>query len=219
MEIRHFYHLYLDGDAPWSVIADEYADVLRLAGFPVDPVIGLVGKDRESARHWAADRQWIVGAEADTGFEQVTLAVLQGELAHMPDDTAVLYTHSKGAMRNMIAEDQWRRSMLWHLVFGWQHCVELLQTHDVAGCHWRHDNHFAGNFWWARAGFLRTLPPVNAADADRYSAELWLGSGRPERVANLVEGFPPDGTRDGAILLSEQLPRKFTRQRRIWPRR
>lgn len=218
MEIRHFYHLYLDGDAPWRVIADEYADVLRLAGFPVDPVVGLVGKDRGDARLWAAGRRWVVGAEADTGFEQVTLAVLQDQLGQLPDDTAVLYTHSKGAMRNMIAEDQWRRSMLWHLVFGWQRCVELLQGHDVVGCHWRHGNHFAGNFWWARARFLRTLPLVDAAEADRYSAELWLGSGRPGRVANLVEGFPPDGTRDGAILLSERLPRKFTRQRHIWPR-
>lgn len=215
MEIRNFYHLYLDGDAAWRDIADEYADVLRLAEFPAEPVVGLVGKDRGDARLWVDGHRWRVGAEADTGFEQVTLAALQTALGSMPDDTAVLYTHSKGAMRNMVLEDQWRRSMLWHLVFGWQHCVDLLQSHDVVGCHWRWDNHFAGNFWWARADFLRKLRVIDPAETDRYLAEMWLGEGHPERVANLVEGFPPEGTREGATLLSEQLPRRISWRRGV----
>jgi len=219
-EIRHFYHLFLDGDARWQDIANEYAEVLQASGFPVVPVVGLIGADRDEARQWVAGRGWTLGAEADAGYEQVTLIALQRALAGMADDTAVLYTHGKGAWRNMPLEDQWRRSMLWHLVFGWQDCVKLLDAHEVVGCHWRRGDHFAGNFWWARAGFLRGLPVLApaVAESERYAAELWLGEGHPSRVANLVEGFPPEGTEEGARLASEQLSLRWVRRRAIWPR-
>lgn len=208
--IRHFYHLYLDGDAAWQPIAEEYAAVIELASFPEPPCVGLVGKDRGKAKKWLAGKGWPVVTEAETGFEQVTLAMLQDELTTMPDDTPVLYTHAKGAWRNISLEDQWRRSMLWHLLVGWRNCVALLEINEVVGCHWQ-GTFFAGNFWWARAGYLRTLSPVGEAytETDRYRAETWLGEEHPLRVANLAEGFPPTGTEEGARRLSECGVRAF----------
>jgi hypothetical protein len=213
--IKHFYHLYIDGDAAWEPIALEYAQALEVANFPVTPSVGLVGKDRGNAKQWLARQGWPVVAEADTGFEQVTITALQAELG-WPDDAAVLYAHSKGAWRNMPNEDQWRRSMLWHLVIGWRNCVELLSTCQVVGCHWM-GNHFAGNFWWAQAGYLRSLPPVyGITEAERGQAETWIGLGEPT-VANLVAGFASsENTEAGALAISELLPMRHVRRRAIW---
>jgi hypothetical protein len=221
VKIRHFYHLYLDGDASWPGIAAEYADVLRVSGFPVAPEVGLVGADRVTARlELAKYPGWQITAEADTGWEQVTLKILQDALPGMDGDTAVLYTHAKGSWRNIALEDQWRRSMLWHLVFRWEHCLELLGTHQVAGCHWQ-GHYFAGNFWWARAGYLKTLPAIlsAASEGDRLAAGSWLGEGHPARVANLVEGWPPEGTEASALAMSDLLPPRYIRRHPVWPSR
>jgi len=217
VKIRHFYHLYLDGDASWLDIAVEYADAIRAAAFPVAPAVGIVGADRIPAKLWLAGQpHWTVTAEAEEGYEQVTLTALQDQLPSMADDDSVLYTHAKGVWRNMPLEDQWRRSMLWHLVFGWQNCVRLLRTHQTVGCHWRNGSHYAGNFWWATAGYLKTLPPIAPAvtENQRHHAELWLGLGEP-LAANLVEGFPPAGTEEGARLASGKLPVRWVKHRTI----
>jgi hypothetical protein len=220
-EIRHFYHLYLDGDAGWTGIAAEYAEVLRISGFPVMPRVGLVGTDRTTAKlELTKYPGWQVAAEADSGWEQVTLKVLQDDLPEMDDSTAVLYTHAKGSWRNIALEDQWRRSMLWHLVYRWHHCLDLLRTHDIAGCHWQ-GRYFAGNFWWAKAGYLKTLPPVLPAvrEEDRLAAESWLGEGQPARTSNLVKGWPPAGTEEGAMKMSDLLPARYIRRHAVWPSR
>jgi hypothetical protein len=217
--IRHYYHLYLDGDAAWEPIAAEYAQAMRAAGFGVPPAVGLVGADREPAKRWLAANMpgWSLAAEADAGYEQVTLAALQRDLPAMAGGDQVLYAHSKGAWRNMPAEDQWRRSMLWHVLFGWRECAGLLETHQAAGCHWMGD-HFAGNFWWATAGYLRTLPPVTGTtEAERGQAETWIGLGRPA-VADLLPGFAsPELTAAGALNASARLPARLVSRRRVWP--
>lgn len=202
--------MYLDGNASWKLIVDEYARALDASRFPGVPLVGIVGRNRSETLENMKQRGWPVVTQADAGWEQVTLTALQVELAGMPDDAAVLYTHSKGALRSTPAENQWRRSMLWHLVMGWEQCVELLGAHDAVGCHWQ-GTFFAGNFWWARAGYLRGLPNLAPAteEAHAAAAELWLGKGQP-RVANLVEGFPPAGTEEGAQRLGPALQQLYT---------
>ena len=221
--IYHYHHLYLDGDADWKGIAEEYAAVLKEAKFPEMPRIGLVGRHREPAKRWLDSHMpgWILATESDSGFEQITLQALQKDLSDIMPGTVILYTHNKGAWRNMFLEDQWRRSMLWHLVFGWQNCINLLEAHQVAGCHWM-GNHFAGNFWWARSSYLTTLPPIHGtSEKDRGLAELWIGEGQPSNVANLVEGFAsPDLTESGALATSQRLPMRLITYRHTstWPK-
>ncbi len=197
MTIRHFYHLYLDGDAHWQKIAAEYAAALNAARFPIPPAVGLVGANRRAARRWCTNQGWTIAAEADTGYEQVTLTALQTQIPDMADDDLVLYTHAKGSWRNMAMEDQWRRAMIWHLIIGWHHCVNLLEDHDTVGCYWKpRQAHYAGNFWWARAQYLRTLPPVTGNNhAERGLAETWIGLRNPT-IANLLPGTPPAGSEE-----------------------
>jgi hypothetical protein len=46
---------------------------------------------------------------------------------------------------------------------------------------------FGGNFWWANANYLRTLPPLRYKD--RFDAETWIGLGNP-LVHDLLPGWP-----------------------------
>jgi hypothetical protein len=65
------------------------------------------------------------------------------------------------------------------------------------GCHWIRNPEwpeqgpfFAGNFWWARSGYLRMLPePLNET---RWQAETWITLGSP-RIRDMLPEWPTYG--------------------------
>lgn len=111
----------------------------------------------------------------------------------------VLYLHPKGATHDAEFEggmrDVWRRCMMKHLVGNWQKCVaDLNSGFDSVGCHWMTGKQtppgqsiWAGNFWWAKSDFLKTLPSITLRDRiklsgldsleSRYESEVWIGNG------------------------------------------
>lgn len=113
------------------------------------------------------------------------------------DDWYVLYFHAKGATHppGEVIRTPWRECGMRHLVQDWRRCVaDLDRGYESAGCHWMQPPlipdtqfYFAGNFFWARASFLRTLPSLmerarikdSGIDAleSRYEAEVWIGNG------------------------------------------
>ena len=80
-------------------------------------------------------------------------------------------------------------------VTNWRTCVADLDSGaDAVGSHWMvppetpiGQHIFAGNFFWAKASFLRTLPSImdrerikmSGIDSldSRYESEVWLGNG------------------------------------------
>jgi hypothetical protein len=87
------------------------------------------------------------------------------------------------------------------VIWRWRECVANLEAgFDAAGPHWLncpmgHNQHyFGGNFWWAKAAFINTLPPMaeNATEHQQfYEAEVWLGTGpRLPHVRDLAPHFP-----------------------------
>lgn len=113
------------------------------------------------------------------------------------EDWYVLYLHAKGSTHP--ADHQfsrvWRNCMMNGVVTNWRTCVADLDAgNDAVGSHWMippatppGQHIFAGNFWWARAAFLLTLPSILKRDRikvsgldsieSRYEAEVWLGNG------------------------------------------
>jgi hypothetical protein len=84
--------------------------------------------------------------------------------------------------------------MMRNLIWGWKQCVFDLDRYESVGCHWLtnqsqdfNQNLWAGNFWWAQASFLATLPSiykrtrieVSGIDSleSRFEAEVWIGNG------------------------------------------
>lgn len=205
METRHFYHVYASGR--WEDPVFGHAAALAQSGYRGPVTVGLVGtpRDRDRARDGittlftaagAAPDSWI---EADSGYEQVTLAPLREySAAH---SGAICYAHTKGAANTSHLTPYWRRSMTRHVIGRWRECVRLLKCgYDTAGCHWltpeRHHQpplfivtspFYGGNFWWATTEYLRRLPPPGTAS--RYDAEGWIGLGHPT-AADLLPGWP-----------------------------
>lgn len=113
------------------------------------------------------------------------------------EDWYVLYFHSKGATHAQ-GDDftgRWRGCMMRHLISNWNYCIaELDAGYDSIGCHWMTGDQtppgqsiWAGNFWWAKASFLATLPSIMLRDRikvsgidsieSRYESEVWIGNG------------------------------------------
>lgn len=135
-------------------------------------------------------------------FEEVTLNKLR-ECSIDNPGAKVLYTHTKGAYTVHLINEVWRVTMATRLITPWHVRLADLEEVDAVGLHWltpgmtdqsgtRVAKHsfFGGNFWWARADYLATLPllPTLTA-ATRYRAEHWIGRGKP-KVKDLSPGWP-----------------------------
>ena len=201
--MRHFYHLCCA--FPWERIARSHVEALRVAGAAWEVTVGLAGPAaaRAEARSWFEAQ--LPGAsltEAGAGFEQVTLRELHAWARRADPQEPVLYAHAKGITyrhHDGLYGTVWRESMTSRLVGGWERCMDLLEGHDAVGCHWLTPElypglvsvpYFAGNFWWARAGYVAGLPPVS--DESRFHAEGWIGLNAP-RVHDLRPGWPTLG--------------------------
>lgn len=194
MILTHFYHVYADG--AWQTPVREHLHALTVSGLMenLDEVfVGIVGSVANRAAV-KKDFPAVVIAEADEGWEQVTLQKLHDYAQH--HEAKIFYAHTKGAHQPGSFRDDWRRAMTYHTVTQWRECVNALDVLGVAGPYWmnsdlpEHTNHksfFGGNFWWARSNYLRALPPVGVEH--RWQAEGWIGLAGPS-VKIMREGLP-----------------------------
>jgi hypothetical protein len=194
VKLGHYYHLYADG--PWRPIVFDHVDELTRSGLAamLDYFrVGIVGteENREAVKDALPFAE--VVAEAEQGWEQVTLDKLLEESKSF--DGAIFYAHTKGAWSDSELARQWRVSMTYDTVTRWEECVGALDSVQVAGAYWlrsfepehaEHLNLFAGNFWWARSDYVRTLDPPRTDH--RYQAEGWIGLGDPT-AHNMREGY------------------------------
>jgi hypothetical protein len=210
--VRHFYHLC--ADRRWEDVAAEHCAALTAAGWPHPITVGLIGdaEARAEARGWW--RGWCRGdltvdefVQANRGFEEQTLwHVWQWARDQEDPAAAVLYMHAKGTYNRVPVNHWWRRQMTRALLTRWRdHEAALNGGVDAVGCYWATPAddpgvpapHFSGNFWWARAGYLASLPePVWAGS--RFDAEMWIGQRRPV-IRNLLPGWPPAADFNAAV--------------------
>jgi hypothetical protein len=208
VKVRHYYHVFAGG--AWSAPVRDHFTALGRAGLDdMALTVSLVGRDRDRvmARErivqlcgkWSLPEPeaWI---EEEDGWEQVTLSAIHADVRDarlVPGECAVLYMHTKGAYRDTDDNASWRRSMTSKIVPSWEDCVRLLEDHDAVGCHWvrapewpEQPPFFAGNFWWSRASYLRTLPPPDTES--RWKAETWVSLGNPV-IHDMLPEWPAYG--------------------------
>lgn len=157
--------------------------------------------------HWIA-------TERDTKLgEYPTLKYLKEFCNAHNEEFYVMYTHLKGlSKRGDPYRDGWRQYMDYWQLERWQDCVTALeQGYETAGINYndqqntQNDNwpHYSGNFWWARASYIRKLDvlqdPRNIVWGTpskylmsnnqgilldpgnfRYEHEAWIGSMNPK---------------------------------------
>lgn len=113
-------------------------------------------------------------------YERPTLLNLHSQ--SRSDPTAlVLYLHSKGVSRSYADANitDWSDYMEYFTIECWRDCVEELNDYDVCGVNWRTTPlpHFSGNFWWARADYITSLP--GHIGRGYYDPEMWIGLRSP----------------------------------------
>ena len=191
--IHHFYHVYADGQ--WREAFDEHVKALNehgLAEYLNSFNVGIVGTPVNRADVIAAldecGIQYSIVAEADEGWEQVTMNRLH-EFVQGIEAGWVFYAHTKGAANYTDINIAWRKSMCYHNIVKWRDFEELFNDMnvDTIGCHWVNKSMYGGTYWWARVPYLRTLsaPLMD----NRWRAEEWIGSGKP-RIIDLNPGWP-----------------------------
>lgn len=125
------------------------------------------------------------------------------------EDWNVCYFHSKGITKTDYEPYiRWRRCMESRIIANWRRCVaDLGLDYESVGAHWisrqrnpQYDDDklnagpdwnlnghiWGGNFWWAKASFLSSLPALPENSGCRHEdflAEIWIGSGKRDATA------------------------------------
>ena len=221
----HFFHMHVGHGhvaSRWKPVVGEHFTRLAEAKFDGEIHVGIVGdldnrfEALDVIESLAGNTEWYVDAEADEGYEQVTLQALHEFAKTEPPERPILYTHTKGAYQDTPFNRAWRRGMEELLIGGdgatfWMAAAKALENYDLVGLHWlTHDEFpetvtngkpmFGGNMWWATAGYLAKLPPVEGGNPNlgynRFKAEEWVGQGCP-KVLDLKPGWPDYPLDDG----------------------
>ncbi len=208
MKLRHYYHLYADGN--FRSIVREHFSALRTSGLldQLDRLhVGFVGSKAnvEDAERLVAQilrHRAFTTNVAPSGWEQETQDVLFRDAAASPKPFLALYAHTKGAWSQNDINEHWRAIMTLHTVRNWRPATGAI-TDDIgaAGCFWAPfrngrdigsadgTRYFAGNFWWARSDAIAKIGLPERAN--RFDAERWIGKitslGEPFGVANLFD--------------------------------
>lgn len=124
-----------------------------------------------------------------TKYERPTLLHMQAFCFAWNHNEVVLYMHSKGVTKthppvSFYVQD-WAKYMEHFLIDRWRDCITALQDHDICGVNWHlaPAPHFSGNFWWARANYISTLPNQIATGTgylEYIAPETWIGTNRPK---------------------------------------
>jgi hypothetical protein len=124
-------------------------------------------------------------------FEVPTLARLQSWCRQ--NTGGVFYIHTKGVSRSHDCPTvvDWRALLERFVIDEHELCYQSLQKWDAVGANWhlRPFPHFSGNFWWARADYIRRLPDIASHPdrSDRLFCERWIGLDSTIQAASLHE--------------------------------
>lgn len=207
--IAIFYHSLLYYGTPPDLspvafdIANEQMHALTSSGLAdaaKEMIVGING-GRESldvARIIMPSKARFVLHGLESKAENLTIVEIEKWLPGH-GDWYVLYFHAKGCTHApgpvLDQRTLWRRCMERHLVWNWKRCVNDLNVgFEIVGCHFMEPPAtpptqyiFAGNFWFAKASYLATLPSIYlrarikesgiAAAESRYESEIWAMNG------------------------------------------
>jgi len=116
----------------------------------------------------------------DVAWEFPTINKMIKIIQNFTDDTSICYHHTKAVSWNTNPYHvAWRKAMQWYCIENWKVCIKALDQVETCGIFWydkkNYPFHFSGNFFWARAGYLKTLSEL-IDNGDRMLAETWITS-------------------------------------------
>lgn len=198
-------------DLPGSMdIAEEIVDILISSNLINCADIFIYCNYDINSFAWLKDKMHIYNnvslidhKSSPIEFELSTLFEIKQLCDSTDEEFYVLYLHHKGASRIGTLKhspiSDWRNYMLYFNVEKWEECVKSLdEGYDTVGVEWIEKptlpKHYSGNFWWATAKYIRSLPvivrPTDSAHTGksqfgfkqhyRLDAEMWIGLSNPK---------------------------------------
>jgi hypothetical protein len=179
----------------WHDIVEEQLLKIHAAGLWVRTerlFVGVVGSGHEEF-DFDDEKLEVVYRSAD--FQEAEFPTLTALQRFCSDhECLVYYLHTKGNFHVSDATRDWRHLMEYFMIERHEDCLRTLADHDACGVNLLIEPpsraFFAGNFWWARSAYIRTLPPLsslapNGRRPDRHTCERWIGMNRAARLATL----------------------------------
>jgi len=172
-----FFHIATLGK--WKTITKELLNIIESSGLinKVEKIyVGVVG---DEPINFDNEKIEVMYRDHVNNFEFLTLERLITFSKQNPD-SKILYIHTKGINSNEEPVEDWRNYMTYFLIENHEICLEKINDFDVCGVDWvQHPaKHFSGNFWWANASYLNTLPE-NWKDKSiltkRHNCEFLIG--------------------------------------------
>jgi hypothetical protein len=178
----------------WRDVVREQMALLRYAGLTRAYATHVGGHENDLLEEAAHNGVTLKLDRADANvMHYETFAMLLIERLAKESDNPILYFHTKGVSASWHeGKTRWRRLMERLVVARWRENLTHLKDHDAVGVNWYACDtpHFSGNFWLARADWLRKLPDFvtyhNSRKLVRYTCEFWIGSApgcRPRSLA------------------------------------
>ena len=174
--VHIYYHIYaIDGV---ESIVDEQLNLIKTHfDFPYILNVGIsIANDNESISYLFEKFDNIRDVRAK-GNEFVTLDILEKDVDKFGDSDYILYLHTKGASKqsnqNVIS---WRQLMNY---FNIEKCKNIFKIFEKTSYNtygvllgtagkWRL---YSGNFWWAKASYLKTIQ-MDGVRRNRFNAEV-----------------------------------------------
>jgi hypothetical protein len=140
------------------------------------------------------------GPEFQQWYEGTTILHIQDLVQSTDEEFYVCYMHHKGISSN---HHEWRRYMQYWNIEKWKECIQHLdEGYDTCGASFLTADSpsltcgpypiYAGNFWWAKASYLRKCRILKTPEENnfqpqfigqphhRFDYECWHGSGNPK---------------------------------------
>jgi len=208
--IYGFYHVCLANN--WTALVKEQIQLIMDSGLyeKTDKIfVSCVGMGRKILQNMLPPKFQIALYNPDIRPAEVPLVRYIHELSKK-EDFLCWYIHTKGVISgqgnwNVVL---WRKVMEHFIIFKHQQCIDTISSPkcDVCGIliydAWAtpmrvtgKGGHFcAGNFWWSKSSYLRTLKSV-FLNGSRWEAEFWFARRPSTRFVSFYQ-LPYTSTRD-----------------------
>jgi hypothetical protein len=177
--VHIYYHIYAT-DGVESIIDEQLNLIKKYFDFPYILNVGISLANQNQSISHIFDRVKNVRDVRASGNEFVTLDLIEKDKNKFGDSDYILYLHTKGASK--------QNNVGYNSIISWRHLmnyynIELnkkvfnifektsYNTYGVllgkAG-NWKI---YSGNFWWAKASYLKTIE-MDGVKRNRYNAEV-----------------------------------------------
>jgi hypothetical protein len=177
--VHIYYHIYAT-DGVESIIDEQLNLIKKHFDFPYILNVGIALANQNQSISHIFDKVKNIRDVRTSGNEFVTLDLIEKDKNKFGDSDYILYLHTKGASKqNNVGYNSiisWRHLMNYYNIELNKKVFNIFEktTYNTYGVllgkagNWKI---YSGNFWWAKASYLKTIE-MDGVKRNRYNAEV-----------------------------------------------